>query len=133
LEEDKFTDAIKALKPVRKRGPWFVLSDNESFLKTDGARKYYRKAGITLWFIPPRSPDLNPIEKFWSWLRRELTRRDLQDLKNGNRVLAKPEYTKRVQAVLRTRKAQEVAANCVRGFRKTCQKISDSQGAAVKG
>ena len=133
MEEGKLTDAVQALKPVRRRGPWIVLSDNEGFLKTDEARKLYRKGRITLWFIPARSPDLNPIEKFWSWLRRELTRRDLQDLKDGKAVLSKTDYTKRVRTILRTQKAQDVASNCTRSFRKTCQKISEAGGAAVKG
>lgn len=133
LEAGQLTQAIKALKPVRPRGPWFVLSDNESFLKTRGACEYYKKARIKMWFIPPRSPDLNPIEKFWSWLRRELRRRDLIDLQTRKKVLPKLDYLKRVRAVLRSPKAQEVAASCVMNFRKTCQTISDNGGAGVKG
>ena len=133
LETGQFIGAVKELNPARPRGPWCVLSDNEGFLKTDDALRLYRKAKVKMWFIPPRSPDLNPIEKFWSWLRRELRRRDLLDLQAGKSVLPKADYVKRVKGVLRSRKAQDVAANCVRNFRKTCQKVSDNGGAGVKG
>lgn len=133
MEAGHVTDALKALQPVRPRGPWVVLSDNESFLKTDAANAFYRKAGIKMWFIPPRSPDLNPIEKFWSWLRRELRRRDLLDLQARKAVLPKADYLRRVKGVLRSRKAQDVASACVKNFRKTCLKISENGGAGVKG
>jgi len=28
---------------------------------------------ITLIFLPPYSPELNPVEKLWQWLRKEVT------------------------------------------------------------
>jgi hypothetical protein len=62
---------------------------------------------------------------------RELTKRDLEDLRADKPVLAKAEYKKRVQAVLRTARAQEVAGNCVKRFRKTCQEVWDLDGAAA--
>ena len=46
-------------------------------------------------------------------------------------MLTKPEYKKRVQAVLRAARAQEVAGNCVKRFRKTCQEVWDLDGAAA--
>jgi hypothetical protein len=73
VECGEFAGAVKALKPVKRRGPWYVLCDNESFLDTDESRSAHRRAGIRLWHIPARSPDLNPIEKFWSWLRYALS------------------------------------------------------------
>ena len=30
------------------------------------------KAGCRIVFLPPYSPDLNPIEKFWAWLKSRL-------------------------------------------------------------
>ena len=29
-------------------------------------------AGIRLLFLPPYSPNLNPIEHFWAWIKRHL-------------------------------------------------------------
>ena len=31
--------------------------------------------------LPPRSPDLSPVEMFWGWVRRQLRLKDLNDLK----------------------------------------------------
>ena len=66
--------------------------------------------GFHSWSIPARSPDLNPIEMFWAWLRKELRKRDLEDLRLKRPVLSKCLYMRRVRAVLRTRKAQTFAA-----------------------
>ena len=32
---------------------------------------------ITLMFLPPYSPELNPVEKLWQWLRKEVTHNNL--------------------------------------------------------
>jgi transposase len=34
-------------------------------------------ANITLMFLPPYSPELNPVEKLWQWLRKEVTHNHL--------------------------------------------------------
>ena len=121
--------AIKALKPVNKKGPWWVLCDNESFLRTDITRKAHREANIKLWGIPPKSPDLNPVEKFWGWLRRRLRKLDYADLRNKRPVPGKMAYKMRVQRVLKSRAAQTCAANCARGLLKVCQIVHDRKGA----
>ena len=69
------------------------------------------------------SPDLNPIEKFWSWLGKELRRRDLKDLREGRPVLGKIAYRLRVKAVLRSPKSQQVASRCA-GALKKCARPS---------
>jgi transposase len=30
------------------------------------------EAGCKLIYLPPYSPDLNPIERFWSWLKKKI-------------------------------------------------------------
>lgn len=51
-----------------------VVMDNLASHKIKGVRKAIEAAGCDLWYLPPYSPDLNPIEKLWSkvkaWLRR---------------------------------------------------------------
>ena len=133
IRAGKLTNAIRKLKPVRKRGPWHVLCDNEKFLKSKESNKAYGAKSIKLWPIPPRSPDLNPIEKFWGWLRRALRRRDLADLRNKRPALSKPEYLRRVRSVLRTSKAQRVASNIARSLKKTCKEVCEKKGAASRG
>lgn len=51
-----------------------VVMDNLSSHKVKGVREAIEAAGCDLWYLPPYSPDYNPIEKLWSkvkaWLRR---------------------------------------------------------------
>ena len=39
----------------------------------------YRAQKIRLWGVPPKSPDLNPIEMLWGWLRKKLRLMDLAE------------------------------------------------------
>ena len=125
--------AIKKLKPVSKRGPWTVLCDGESFLHCPESREAHRKVKVKLWQIPAKSPDLNPIDFFWAWMRRELRARDFADLRAKRPVLGKMAYKQRVVNVLRSAKAQRHAAACVRGLRKVCREVSLKGGAASRG
>ena len=110
-----------------------MLCDNEKFFKAKESLKAYSCKSVKLWSIPPRSPDLNPIEKFWGWLRRELRRRDLKDLNMKRPALTKARYLVRVRAVLRTRKAQTVAKNISKSLKKTCAEVVRKKGAASRG
>ena len=124
----KLNAAIKRLKPSGKR-PWYVLCDNERFLDSAASRTALSCKGIKLWHNPPRSLDPNPVELFWAWLRRELGRRDLEDLKNKRVPLSKADYRARIRAVLRSTRANTVAANITKSFRKTCHRVVDVSGA----
>lgn len=46
-----------------------VIWDNATFHKSSKLAETLLQAGIGLLFLPPYSPDLNPIEQFWSWLK----------------------------------------------------------------
>lgn len=60
------------------RGGDVVVMDNLSAHKSSAVTEVIESAGATVWFLPPYSPDLNPIEKLWSkvkaWLRRVAAR-----------------------------------------------------------
>ena len=43
-----------------------VILDNATFHKSEKTRKLVEDAGCILLFLPPYSPDLNPIEIFWA-------------------------------------------------------------------
>lgn len=43
-----------------------VILDNASFHKSKTSIEIIKKAGCEILFLPPYSPDLNPIEKFWA-------------------------------------------------------------------
>lgn len=55
----------KELKPNQ-----YVIMDNASFHKSDKVKQLIEKAGAKLVYLPPYSPDLNPIEKVWANLKR---------------------------------------------------------------
>ncbi len=42
-----------------------VIVDNASFHRSEKARKLIEEAGGKLMYLPPYSPDLNPIEHYW--------------------------------------------------------------------
>ena len=49
-----------------------VVMDNLSSHKVSGVREMIEKAGAKVLYLPPYSPDLNPIEKAWSKLKKIL-------------------------------------------------------------
>ena len=56
------------LLPTLKAGDIVVL-DNLSAHKNQETRDLIESVGAELWFLPPYSPDLNPIEKMWSKIK----------------------------------------------------------------
>ncbi len=56
---------IKELKPGQ-----IVIMDNASFHKSQKTKELIESVGCRLIFLPPYSPDLNPIEKFWANMKR---------------------------------------------------------------
>ena len=43
-----------------------IIMDNATFHKSQETRLLVEKAGCKILFLPPYSPDLNPIEKIWN-------------------------------------------------------------------
>ena len=58
------------LKEVKK-GSTIVL-DNATFHRKSVLPDLAKRYGCEVLFLPPYSPDLNPIEKKWAWLKRKL-------------------------------------------------------------
>jgi transposase len=47
-----------------------VVMDNLSAHKVEGVRQRIEACGASLLYLPPYSPDLNPIEKAWAKLKQ---------------------------------------------------------------
>ena len=76
IEEPTDTDIFLAyvehlLCPVLKPGD-VVVMDNLSAHKAPAVREWIEKAGAEVLYLPPYSPDLNPIEKAWAKLKQLL-------------------------------------------------------------
>ena len=72
INGERFLAYVKQfLVPTLKPGD-VVIMDNLSSHKSAAVRKAIRKAGARLFFLPPYSPDLNPIEQVFAKLKRLL-------------------------------------------------------------
>lgn len=58
----------QCLAPTLKRGD-IVVMDNLAAHKVEGVREAIEAAGATLKYLPPYSPDLNPIEQVFAKLK----------------------------------------------------------------
>lgn len=58
---------IKELKPGQ-----YVVMDNASFHKSQKTKDLIESVGCKVIFLPPYSPNFNPIEKFWANMKRWL-------------------------------------------------------------
>ncbi len=72
------TDAVvflgyveRCLAPSLRAGD-IVVMDNLKPHKAAGVREAIEAVGAELWYLPPYSPDLNPIEKLWSKVKAKL-------------------------------------------------------------
>jgi transposase len=59
------------LVPVLRPGD-IVVMDNLSSHKASCVAEAIEAAGAELWYLPPYSPDLNPIELMWSKVKNSL-------------------------------------------------------------
>jgi transposase len=68
------TDEAAFLTYVRE----VLVLDNLAAHRVPAVARLLRKAGAGVWYLPPYSPDLNPIEKVWAkvkaWLRKAAAR-----------------------------------------------------------
>lgn len=67
-----FLEYVKqVLSPTLRAGD-VVVMDNLSAHKVKGVREAIESCGARLLYLPPYSPDLNPIEKCWSKIKTYL-------------------------------------------------------------
>ena len=77
--------ATQVLAPTLRAGD-VVLIDNLNVHKSETARHAIEARGARLEFLPPYSPDLNPIEKCWAKIKavlRRLKARTFDELVNA--------------------------------------------------
>ncbi|EAU30139.1 conserved hypothetical protein [Aspergillus terreus NIH2624] len=73
-----FEDFIQQLLQHCNRWPELksvIIMDNASFHRTERIDQICAEAGVKLLYLPPYSPDLNPIEEFFSELKQFIKKR----------------------------------------------------------
>lgn len=98
---DAFT--LQVLAPTLRPGD-IVVCDNLSSHKSKAAREAIEARGAELWFLPPYSPDLNPIEMVFSKIKQLL---------RGASCRTKDQLWNTMQSVL-DKVSPADAANCFR-------------------
>ena len=68
-DKDIFREYVRCVLVPTLRSGDIVILDNLSAHKDRQAQQLVEQAGATLRFLPPYSPDLNPIEKMWSKIK----------------------------------------------------------------
>lgn len=66
------------LAPTLKAGD-IVIMDNLSVHKVAGVRQAFEEKGASVLYLPPYSPDLNPIEMLWSKIKAFLRKRKVRE------------------------------------------------------
>lgn len=64
------------LRQLHKASPdkkLIIILDNGSIHKSRKVQAFVKKQGwVELFFLPPYSPEYNPIERFWLWLKQNV-------------------------------------------------------------
>ena len=49
-----------------------VFCDNAPYYRNKAVTEYLKESKIQLHFLPPYSPNLNPIERLWKWMKERI-------------------------------------------------------------
>ena len=79
IQEDKMLNAeatisffrkIEAAYPGKKR--IHIFCDNAGYYRNKAVTEHLQTSKIALHFLPPYSPNLNPIERLWKWMKERV-------------------------------------------------------------
>jgi len=103
---DVFLAFLDQVLCPKLRAGHVVVMDNLSAHKVDGVRERIEACGASVLYLPPYSPDLNPIEKAWSKLKarlRALAARAMPQLEHATAQALKTITAQDAKAWLRLR------------------------------
>lgn len=78
---------VNILCPVLRKND-IVVMDNLPAHKCKSIQEAIEKTGAELWFLPPYSPDFNPIEKMWSKIKAYLRMKKARTKKALNKAIS---------------------------------------------
>lgn len=59
---------------TRKKGEIHVIFDNARYNYSKVVKNYLKTSRIKIHFLPPYSPNLNPIERLWKFMKKEVVK-----------------------------------------------------------
>jgi transposase len=65
-----FLNKIEEAYPTKAK--IHLFSDNARYYKNKAVKSYLENSKIELHFLPPYSPNLNPIERLWKWMKERV-------------------------------------------------------------
>jgi transposase len=79
VQEDKMLNAGATISFFRKiervysqKRSVHVFCDNARYYRNKAVTEYLKTSKIRLHFLPPYSPNLNPIERLWKWMKERV-------------------------------------------------------------
>ncbi|MCW5588416.1 MAG: IS630 family transposase [Legionellales bacterium] len=72
LDENMTLDFFIKLRKAQPKGWIYLVLDNAEYYSFKDIDKIAEHMGIKLIYLPPYSPNLNPIERLWSYLKKKL-------------------------------------------------------------
>ena len=89
MENSTKETIMDLLKDIRKQNPEeiiFLLIDNFSSHKADVVKNLAKELSIELCYLPPYSPQLQPIEKVWYKNKRDNMQYKIDKIKNFKKM-----------------------------------------------
>ena len=71
------------------KGKWRLLQDNARPHTAGYTFDFFDENGVKVMVHPPYSPDLNPIEKVWAWMKAEIGQTTYKDIASLIKVVVK--------------------------------------------
>lgn len=79
IQEDKMLNAEATISFFRKVEAAYpekkgvhIFCDNAGYYRNKAVTEYLQTSKIRLHFLPPYSPNLNPIERLWKWMKERV-------------------------------------------------------------
>lgn len=79
VQEDKTLNAQSTIAFFKKleaayptKAKIHVFCDNAKYYRNQAVKKHLETSKIELHFLPPYSPNLNPIERLWKWMKERV-------------------------------------------------------------
>lgn len=94
IQEDKMLNAEATISFFRKiekayagKKKVHVFCDNARYYRNKAVTEYLKTSKVRLHFLPPYSPNLNPIERLWKWMKERVIYntyyREFEDFKSA--------------------------------------------------